>query len=431
VRLAPALAGLVLALGLPAAPAVALDAYPCAGQEPDAERAATNTRSIPLDLLGVERATELLAARGIAPGEGVRVAVVDSGVSAPSPLAPLTVADRLSFGVSGPVTFGQGTNLAGLVAGGDRADGKPTGVAPAAAVIDLRVYAAPLDSGALDVPTANVTAAVRWLVEHAEEDGIGVVVVGFDVEGDDSLARAVRDLAREDVVIVAAAGDRPTDGQPGFEDLGGEPAPGEDVAGQVLPAGYDGVLGVTSTAGGVAGSDADASTSVLLSSDIDVAVPTYGAVTLAPNGATCAIDPIGSAPAAGIAAGVVALLRSAYPDDNARQIVARLTASATGSLAAPTTATGVGVLQPVEALTQELAPDAAGAVDDMPREQQEPVRVTAPEPEPDPLAGALDDARWWGLVGGGALVVALLARPLLARRQPTGQKVLRDAGRPG
>ena len=416
-RVAPAAAGLVLALGVPAAPAAAGDAYPCAGQEPDAERVATTTPSAALELLDVERATELLAARGIAPRQGVKVAVVDSGVSAPSPMAPLTVADQLSFGVRGPVTFGQGTNLAGLVAGGAREDGKPTGVAPAASIVDLRVYAGPLESGALDVPTENVTAAVRWLVGNAEADGIGVVVVGFDVEGDASLERAVRDLSREDVVIVAATGDRPVDGQPGFEDYGGAPAPGEDVSGEVLPAGYDGVLGVTSTAGGA--SAADASSSVLLSRDIDVAVPTYGAVTLAPNGATCAIDPIGSAPAAGIAGGVVALLRSAYPDDNARQIVARLTASASGSLAAPTTATGVGVLQPVEALTQELAPDEAGTVDDMPRERQEPVRVTAPEPEPDPLAGALDDARWWGLVGGGALVVALLARPLLARRRPT------------
>ena len=256
------------------------------------------------------------------------MAVVDSGVSAPSPMAPLTVADRLAFGVGGPVTFGQGTNLAGLVAGGAREDGEATGVAPAASIVDLRVYAAPLDSGALDVPTENVTAAVRWLVEHAEADGIGVVVVGFDVEGDAALARAVRDLARRDVVIVAATGDRPIDGQPGFEEYGGAPAPGEDVSGQVLPAGYDGVLGVTSTAGGVA--SADASTSVLLSRDIDVAVPTYGAVALAPNGATCAIDPIGSAPAAGSRR-----RRGAAPlgasDDNACQIVSPLTASASGS----------------------------------------------------------------------------------------------------
>jgi membrane-anchored mycosin MYCP len=427
VRLVGILVGLVLALGVPAAPASAVDAYPCAGQEPDTERTATTTPSIALDLLGIQRATELLADRGVAPGEDVTVAVVDSGVSAPSPMARLTVADQLAFGVGGPVSFGQGTNLAGLVAGGARADGKPTGVAPAASIVDLRVYDAPLDNGALDVPADHVTAAVRWLVEHAEDDGIGVVVVGFDVDGDAALERAVRALAREDVVIVAATGDRPVDGQPGFEEYGGAPAPGEDVAGEILPAGYDGVLGVTSTAAGVAG-QADATASVLLSRDVDVAVPTYGAVTLAPNGATCAIDPIGSAPAAGIAAGVVALLRSAYPDENAAQIVARLTASASGSLAAPTTATGVGVLQPVEALTQELAPDTAGEVDDMPRERQEPVRVTAPEPEPDPLAGALEDARWWGLLGGGALVVALLARPLLVRRRPTGQKVLREGG---
>ena len=45
-------------------------------------------------------------------------------------------------------------------------------------------------------PPTNVTAAVRWLVDHAEADGIGVVVVGFDVEGDAALERAVRELVR-------------------------------------------------------------------------------------------------------------------------------------------------------------------------------------------------------------------------------------------
>ena len=43
--------------------------------------------------------------------------------------------------------------------------------------------------------------------------------------------------------------------------------------------------------------------------------------------------------------------------------------------------------------------------------------AVAPEPEPDPLAGASDDAVWWGLLGGGVLVVALLLRPVLARRR--------------
>jgi membrane-anchored mycosin MYCP len=56
-------------------------------------------------------------------------------------------------------------------------------------------------------------------------------------------------------------------------------------------------------------------------------------------------------------------------------------------------------------------------VDDMPRERLAQPRVTAPQPPPDPVAGTLADARWWGLLGGAALVVALLLRPLLARRR--------------
>ncbi|HEX6151205.1 S8/S53 family peptidase [Nocardioides sp.] len=419
-----AVAGVVAVLAAPAAPgwasAGAAEAVSCANVDAATERSATTTPSVPLELLGVDRATELLGRRGVAPGEGVRVAIVDSGVNrSASPMAPVTVVERVAFGVGGPVVFGQGTNLAGLVAGGDREDGQPTGVAPAAEIVDLRVYAKPLESGALDVPTDNVLAAVRWLVDNAESERLGVVVMGFDVEPSRELERAMRDLTSRDVVVVAATGDRPAEGQPGFEDFGGGPTPGEDAAGTVQPAAYDGVLGVTTTAGGVtseAGSG-DAAAAVLLSSDVDVAVPSYGAVTLAPNGATCAIDPISSVAATGIAAGVVALVRSAYPDENAAQIVARLTATASGVSSAPTTATGAGVLQPVEALTRKLDPDESGAVDDMPRAETAATRVTAPTPQPDPVAGALDDARWWGLLAGGALVVALLARPLLSRRQ--------------
>ncbi len=414
----------VSSLVLTASPASAAEAVPCVNVDASTERSVTTTPSLPLDTLGAARATDLLRRRDIAPGEGVTVAVVDSGVNAStSPMAPVTVREQVSFGVGGPVEFGQCTNLAGLVAGGPREDGKPTGVAPAAQIVDLRVYGKPLDSGALDVPEENVLAALRWLVDNAGAEGIGVVVMAFDVEDSRELERAVRDLVARDVVIVASTGDRPADGQPGFEELGGGPAPGEDVARTIHPAGYDGVLGVTSTAQGVpsnGGGGADAAASVLLSSDVDVAVPTYGAVTLAPNGATCAIDPISSVAATGIAAGVVALVRSAFPDENAAQVLARITTTATGVSGAPTTATGAGVLQPVEALTQKLDPDEAGGVDDMPREEPEPERITAPAPEVDPLADTLQAARWWGLVGGGVLVVALLARPLLARRRQPG-----------
>jgi membrane-anchored mycosin MYCP len=45
------------------------------------------------------------------------------------------------------------------------------------------------------------------------------------------------------------------------------------------------------------------------------------------------------------------------------------------------------------------------------------LRATAPVPSDDLLAGTRDDAVWWGLVGGGVLLLALILRPMLARRR--------------
>lgn len=405
---------------LPAGPASAAD-VPCEGfDESTTEVEQATSPSVPYQLLGVDRATRILAEQGIAPGEGVNVAVIDSGVASESATVPLRVVGRQAFGVGGGVGFEHGTNVAGLVAAGERERGGPTGIAPAAGIWDLKVYEESDDAGLGGVPTANVVAALRWLTQNARTERIGVVVMPLSMPRTPELKRAVTALSRQDVVIVAGSGNRPQEGQEGFERFGTQ-RPGEDAAGTVFPAAYaDHVLAVTATADGVPVADGDlpdASGSVLRSADIDAAVPTAGAVTLATNGSTCVINGIATSWAAGIAGGVVALLRSAYPGENADQIEARLLASASGSATRPTTVTGHGVLQPVEALTQDLAPTKRGEVDDMPREEVPEVRATAPRPEPDPVAGTLVDARWWGLVGGAALVVALLARPLLARRR--------------
>lgn len=412
-RLATVVAVAFVVPALTFSPAAAED-YDCEGFDESTGVSASTSPSVPYGLLGVERATELLAERGIAPGEGVNVAVVDSGVSAPeNGVASLSVVGRESFGVDGPIVFEHGTNVAGLVAADERADGGPTGIAPAAGIVDLRVYQQANETGVGGVEPANVVAALDWLVANAEDQRIGVVVIALAMPPDPALERAIARLSKQDAVIVAGSGNRPTEeGQANFDDFG-ELKPGEDAAGRIFPAAYaDDVFAVTATADGqrvAAGAAADASGSVLLSSDIDAAVPTFGAVTLATNGSTCVLYDVATSWAAGIAGGVVALLRSAYPDDNAAQIEARLIASASGSATRVNTATGHGVLQPVEALTQEHAPTRNGRVDDMPREASAHPRVTAPVAEPDPLTATLAAARWWGLFGGAAMVVALLA----------------------
>lgn len=368
----------------------------------------------------IDRAATLLRERGITPGEGIKVAVVDSGVSAPDAMAPLRIGDVQRFGTGKPVTYGHGTNVAGLVAGGERDDGQPTGIAPGAEIVDVRVYDEAGENGVGGIPLPNVVAALTWLEANAEAEGIGVVVTAFSIENRAPLRRAIAALSRRDVVIVAASGNRPSEeGQEGFKEYG-ELRPGEDAAGTTFPAGYaDDVFAVTTTAAGSSaeeGSVPDASGAILLSSDIDAGVPTFGAVTLAPNGATCLIDQIATPWAAGVGAGVVALVRSAYPRENADQIEARLLATASGRYTAPTTAAGAGVLQPVEALTRQFALTRRGDLDEMPREARVTARVTAPVAQPNPVTATLADARWWGLFGGAALVVALLMRPLLRRR---------------
>ncbi len=295
--------------------------------------------------------------------EGIKVAIVDSGVDAGRAVVPLRVAP-VRFGPTTPLQDGHGMVVAGLVAGGEREDGGPTGISPGAEIVDVRVYDDTYADGTGGIPPENVVAALDWLTQHAEDEGIGVVVTAFDLPDSPALRRSVAALSERDVVIVAGSGNRPgEEGQDGFEEYG-EQRPGEDARDQVFPAGYlDDVLAVGATAEGVpveGDQVSDASRSVLLSSAIDVAVPTYGAISLAGNGSTCVVDSVATSWAAGIGGGVVALVRSAYPDENADQIEARLLATADGAVGSPTRATGAGVLQPVEALTQELAPTRRG-----------------------------------------------------------------------
>lgn len=409
-RLSAPVAAAVLAGSLGVAPP-AVAAAPgsvCDSLAEDVVSAESDLPSRPLEELGVERAAALLERRGTIPGEGVGVAVIDSGVAPAARTRMDWVAPEAW--ASGEHESQHGTTVAGLVAGQPRDDGQPVGVAPGAQVVDLRVYTAPDDDGSGGIPSGAVVDAVDWLADNAADLDVGVAVLAFDAGGDPpGLREAVTRLAEADVLVVAAGGNR--------VDPSGEGAPpGEDAAGSVYPAAYnDSVLAVGATGTGFA---EDASEYVLLSSDLDVAVPTHGAVSIGVNGRACLVEGVATSWAAGIAAGVAALVRSAFPDETAAQVRARLVATATGSPEAPTRATGAGVLQPTEALNRLLAPRRDGTITPLAREDGGRQRTAAPPATPDPLAAALDDAQWWGLLAGGLLVVALVLKPLLARRRP-------------
>jgi membrane-anchored mycosin MYCP len=78
---------------------------------------------------------------------------------------------------------------------------------------------------------------------------------------------------------------------------------------------------------------------------------------------------------------------------------------------------GRGIVQPVEALTRPLRPARDGTIGYGPAAAPRVAPAALPQEEPDVLRGTRDDAGWWGLFGGGALVVAMLLRPVLSRRR--------------
>lgn len=378
-----------------------------------------------LAAMGVLEAQELLRRRGTTPGAGVVVAVVDSGIAARAglPVAPGVAA----YGQGGPggqggeVVDPHGTIVAGLVAGPPRAaGGGSVGVAPGARLVDVRV----LDSfspqeGQAGPLAVRVAEGLEHVLAQVRRSGGGapvvdIVNVSMAVPPEPRIDAAVEALWREGVVVVAEAGDRPVEESDPLPDELATSTPGEDAATQVHPAGAgaDGdepgqhVLAVGAVADPDTG-DAD----LLRSSAIDVAAPTAGGVSLGLNGGTCGVTSVSTSWAAAQVTGVVALLMSAYPDDTPEQVLDRLVSTADGRPDVRSPLRGAGVVRADEALSRGLGAEP-GASD--PGASAEP--ATAPAPEPDLLAGIRDDAVWWGVLGGGALLLALVLRPVLARR---------------
>jgi membrane-anchored mycosin MYCP len=395
------------------APAYAVDNV-CLGVDASVPTGQTGRASAPYRDLGIAAAHQALAAAAPASGTPVRVAVLGSGVR---PGAIPVHVTEVRGGTGGEIDDPLGTEVAGLVAGGDRPDGQPVGFAPGAEIVDVRVYVnAGSDEESERPSAAHLADGLRWVAERARELHVKVAVVPFVVGKNGAVKSAVKAVQEAGVVLVAASGDRPEDGTELANEFATDPGDTkvrtEDAATKVYPAGYPGVVAVNSS-----GDPEGAFTNVLKNSRTTVAAPSYDAVSYGLNGASCVVQPTSTAAAAGEVAGVLALLWQRYPDAKARQVVARLVNTANGTTDDPTPLTGAGVVQPYEALTRPLAPAKDGTVERTVVREAVQAKAPAPEPAPDVLAGVRDDAVWFGLIGGGLLVIALLLRPVLARRR--------------
>ncbi len=359
------------------------------------------------ELLGIDRAKEL------ATGEGVLVAVIDSGVDPRNAHLGAVVQAGHDFAGSGDGRIdveGHGTAVAGIIAAQPVEGSGLIGVAHDAKILPVRVYEASerLEPGKDPVmPNLAMTSqGIRWAADH----GAKIIAVALSSSTDDpELAAAVQYATGRGALVVASAGNRQTAAEDDRDDS------------IRYPAGYDEVLSVTSISD--RGEPTDAA---IHGVHVGVAAPGQNVPVSWFNDGDCRVSPEypSTSFATAYAAGIAALVASAHPDESPAMWKWRL--ESTALRASPSNREdllGWGVLAPYDAIA--VTPDAQRPGPLLPGGQRPAPPAQAgqlpPRPEDDPLA--MRAAVGTVITGAGALGAALLW--LRARRQQAGAQAAR------
>jgi type VII secretion-associated serine protease mycosin len=310
-----------------------------------------------------------LDARGVwklTRGEGVTVAVIDSGLDLRHPSLAGAVIKQVDLTRTGHRDcMGHGTAIAGIIAARYLRGVPFYGVAPAARLLSYK------QTNAKDGDVAKLAEAIT----KAADAGADVINVSVQASDQPDLKAAVQYALSRDIVIVAAAGNVDRDG----------------VSSPAYPAAYEGVLSV-----GSATEDGRLSDFSNTGSRVGVVAPGEK-VTSTWTGRSFHGSLEGTSFAAPYVSGVAALVRSRHPRLTNEQVRRRIERTADGALG---DGTGAGMVNPLLAVTAVL-----------PSEQ---VAVAPPPPAPLPEGlvakrppvdqHAIDVAV---AVGGAALVLAV------------------------
>ena len=266
-------------------------------------------------------------------GDGVSVAVIDTGISPVEGLddnvvnGPDLSFDGVHENLRSADLHGHGTNMAAIIGADSREFG--SGVAPGSQLVDVKVGAG---DGAVDV--SQVIAGIDWVVQNRDAAGMNIRVINlaYDTDADvdvwtDPLVQAVENAWRHGIVVVVAGGN---DGR-GVHRLG-NPAISPyviAVGAAELKSGSWMVPTYSSTGDGVRNPDIVAPGSEVLSAGVP---GSYLATTH--TGATCLegedlyLRGSGTSQAAAVVSGAVALLLDQRPNLTPDQVKYLLTSTA-------------------------------------------------------------------------------------------------------
>ncbi|WBU38693.1 S8 family serine peptidase [Homoserinibacter sp. YIM 151385] len=407
--------GTALALLLGTASASTLGAAPAVAAE-DTSCSADRPTSIAGEPPGLQR----LGARTAwqqSTGEGVRVAIVDSGVDTRNAHLRGAVADGVSTGASGSPEndlVGHGTAIGGIIAAREVEGSGVVGVAPDAELLAVRAFE--VLEGSNDERIApsieRIAAGISWAAEH----GADVINVSLSVGADDARLRgAVQKAQAAGALVVASAGNRNTADQ-------------DDPPTRFFPAEYPGVLGVAAV--DIEGIwQADAS---FAGDWVDVVAPGSQVQTAYLSAGDCILgDSPSSSWATGYVSGAAALVAAAHPEETPDDWAYRL--QATALRADPwsrTDETGWGEVRPAEAIAfidDGTAPGPASPVHEAPERSAAPVAPIAIGGDADPMATTRAVVLGTLMAGVAISAIALLLGRLGARRGRRGRAGIGDS----
>ena len=402
-------AGLTAGLVLPATPS---SAAPLAGENGCVRDVADPGQPMPDEKpsKAVPNLLRLDEAHRISRGQGVGVAVVDSGVDTGTRALDVRGGSSVGGARSGRPEDAHGTIVAGLVAGDDPERGI-VGIAPDAHVVPVRVLdgdAEVVDEG-LRLNAGNLAAGIREATKLRHSQNVRVINLSLVLDAPSrAVADAIAAARKAGILVVAAVGNRPPD------DTGSGPADPFKVGEKEVrfPATEEGVLGVTALD---AASDLDP-TFVWTGPGTDVSAPAVRALSVTVGGAACGIVDVASSWATAQVSGLAALVFAEDDTLTPAQVSTRIRATARGAIN-DSALDGHGMVQPLEALTADLDIARDGTLRRAPAYTAPRDEVTAPEPPRDISEESRQTMLWWALGAGGALLLGLLLRPLTARRR--------------
>ncbi|MFI2611422.1 type VII secretion-associated serine protease mycosin [Kitasatospora sp. NPDC018619] len=344
----------------------------------------------------------------VSQGEGVTVAVIDSGVNSDHQDLTGQVLPGADF--SGTTsdgrtdTDGHGTGMASLIAGhGHGTQAGVMGLAPKAKILPVKVRTS--EGG--QVPEQNdLAAAIRFAVDH------GAKVVNMSIGGtfrfDSQARKAVAYAVSKDVVLVGGAGNSGADLSVNY------------------PAAFPGVVAV-----GAADSNGKVWDNSKSGPELTLLAPGVEIYRASAKSLTSYAIGNGTSDSTAYVSATAALIRSKYPNLSAGQVINRIIKSAAppSGGAVPNNEYGYGILSPAKAL------EPSSAVDDGPRENplaqraeslgtppnddgsasdEPPVVPMVPEGDSGAAGGS---GGVWAAVGGLVLVVSAAVVLVVRRRQ--------------